>query len=83
MKLEYTFTSCKKINSQWLKDLNTRHGTRKLEENIGKTLSDMSGTNVLLGQSPKLRSFCTAKEIIKTNKQTKKKNKKPKGQAMD
>ena len=49
-----------------------------LEENIGKTFSDINCTNVLLGHSPKaikikkihkwdlikLTGFCTAKEII-------------------
>ena len=51
-----------------------------LEENTGKTLSDINHTNVFLGQSPKaietktkinqkdlikLKSFCTAKEQLK------------------
>ena len=54
-----------------------------LEENIGKTFSDISHTNVFLGQSPKtteikpkinqwdlikLASFCAAKETIKNQK---------------
>ena len=81
MKLEHTLTSCTKINSKWLKNLNIRHDTRKLlEENIGKTFFDINCTNVLLGQSPKAvetktkinkwdlikhTSFCTAKETIK------------------
>ena len=66
MKLQCNLTLCTKINSQWLKDLNIRHDTIKhLEENMGKTLSDINCTNGLLGQFPKATE-------IKTNKQTKK-----------
>uniref|UniRef100_A0A8D1MPD1 Uncharacterized protein n=1 Tax=Sus scrofa TaxID=9823 RepID=A0A8D1MPD1_PIG len=81
MKLGHTLTPCTKINSKWPKDINIRQDTFKLlEENIGKTFSDINLTNVLLGQSPKateikakikqwdlikLTNFCTAKETKK------------------
>ena len=75
------------FDSKWLEDLNIRQDTIKLlEKNVGKTFSDISCTNVFLGQSPKgieikakinkwdlikLIIFCTAKETInKTEKQT-------------
>ena len=82
VKLEHTLTQCTNINSKWLKDL--RYDTIKLlEENVGKTFSDINHTNVFLGQSPKaaetetkinkwdlikLTSFCTAKETQKKTK---------------
>jgi hypothetical protein len=41
-------------NSKWLKVLTARHAiTIPVEENIGKTFSDINCTTVFLGQSPK------------------------------
>ena len=69
-----------KINSQWIKDLNIRPETIKLlEENIGKTLSDINHSRILYNPPPrilvikakikkwdliKIKSFCTTKETI-------------------
>ena len=69
-----------KINSKWIKDLNVRPETIKLlEENIGKTLSDINHSRILYDPPPrileikakinkwdliKLESFCTTKETV-------------------
>ena len=75
MKLEHFLTPYTKINSKWIKDLNIR----LLEENIGKTLSDIHHSRILYDPPPKileikakinkwgpnkLKSFCTTKETI-------------------
>ena len=80
MKLEYSLTLFTKINSKWIKDLNVRPETIKLlEENIGKTLSNINHLRILYDPPPRIleikakidkwdlikhKSFCTKKETI-------------------
>ena len=80
MKLERFLIPYTKINSKWIKDLNLRPETIKLlEENIGKTLSDIHHSRILYDPPPRIlekktkinkwdlikyKSFCTTKETI-------------------
>ena len=80
MELEHILTPCTEINSKWINYLNLRPETIKLlEENIGKTLSDINHSRILYDPPPrvmevkakinkwdliKLKSFCTKKNTI-------------------
>ena len=78
MKLEHFLIPHTKLNSKWAEELNSRPETIKLlEENTGRTLSDINHSKILCDPPPrvteikinkwdliKLKSFCTTKETI-------------------
>ena len=80
MNLEHFLTLYTKRNSKWIKDLNVRPEIIKLlDENIGRTLSDINHSRILYDPLPrvmeikakiskwdviKLKSFCTTKKTI-------------------
>ena len=79
MKIGHFLAPYRKINSKWIKDINIRPETIKLlEENIGKTLSDINHSRILYDPPSrileikakinkldlKIKSFCTTKETI-------------------
>ena len=53
MKLDPYLTTLKKVNSRWIKELNTRSDTVKLKENIEIKLIDSGLGNNFLSMMPK------------------------------
>ena len=55
MKLEHFLTLYTEVNSKWIKNLKARPETIKLlEENTGKTLSDINHSRILYDPPPRV-----------------------------
>ena len=60
MKLEHYLMPYTKINSKWIEDLNVRPDTIKLlEKNIGRTLFDITHSDVFLESPPRIMKIKT------------------------
>ena len=63
MKLEYSLTPYTKINSKWIIDLYVRlDTTKRLEENISRTLSDINHNKIFFNPLPTEMKIKTKKE---------------------
>ena len=60
MTLDHFLTPYTKINSTWIKDPNVRpEAIKLLEENIGRTLSDMNHSKILYDPPPRVMEIKT------------------------
>ena len=58
MKLDHPLTPYTKINSMWIKDIDVIHDFIKvLEENMGRKISDIPHSNILIDTSPRARDI--------------------------
>ena len=68
VELEHFLTPYTKINSKWIKDLNVRPETIKLlEENIGKTPSDINHSRILNDPPPRIMEIKTKNKQMGPN----------------